>query len=170
MKLNKLKGKTLSHYFSQNSGEKYEYVGGTENTVPLGTHKSVEQAMAWIRRRVNMVLEKDPEFNEILSAAYMEGQKMDFHSDGEKDLGPIVTGLSLGSPATMRFRPVPSKWKADGENGTRKLPPTVITLTLRHGDMVVMDGAEIQEYYQHAVYPFGFRIAATARHIQTKRS
>lgn len=72
------------------------------------------------------------------------------HSDGEKDLGPIVASLSLGSPAIMKFRPVPSKWMSDDgqlKEG-RKTPPVVIELTLRHGDTLVMEGAEIQEYYQ----------------------
>lgn len=72
------------------------------------------------------------------------------HSDGEKDLGPIVASLSLGSPAIMKFRPVPSKWMSDDgqlKEG-RKTPPVVIELTLRHGDALVMEGAEIQEYYQ----------------------
>ncbi|KAI0762103.1 hypothetical protein BD413DRAFT_484945 [Trametes elegans] len=33
------------------------------------------------------------------------------------------------------------------------------------GDVLIMDGAEIQEYYEHTVVPVNFRIAATARYI-----
>lgn len=167
MKTHKLKGRMLSHYFSQNSGEPYEYVGGTNNTVELNKYKSVTEALEYIRSRATLALDYNPEFNEVLSAGYMAEQKMDFHSDGEKDLGPIVASLSLGSPAIMKFRPVPSKWMSDDgqlKEG-RKTPPVVIELTLRHGDALVMEGAEIQEYYQHAVHPCGFRIAATARRV-----
>ncbi|KIJ49566.1 hypothetical protein M422DRAFT_225410 [Sphaerobolus stellatus SS14] len=169
MKNHKLKGRMLSHYFSQNSGAHYSYVGGTENTVPLDTYESVQEAMKYIQRRATEALGTDPDFNEILSAAYMADQKMEFHSDGESDLGPIVAGLSLGAPATMRFREVPSKWrKAHASGEERRSPPVFLNLSLKHGDMVVMEGADIQEYYQHAVYPEGFRIAATARFIKTK--
>ena len=122
--------------------------------------------MAQIRRQTSLVLEKAPAFNEILSAAYMSDQKMEcmsdispmrllkfgaVHSDGEKDLGPIIASLSLGLPATMRFRPVPSRWYSDEEvveGVIRKSPPIVLTLTLRHGDVLIMEGAKIQEYYQ----------------------
>lgn len=136
----------------------------------LDKYQSVREALDYIRSRATLALDFNPEFNEVLSAGYMEEQKMDCmklsescyslsflfssfftdHSDGEKDLGPIVASLSLGSAATMRFRPVPSKWLPDDglvKEG-RKTPPVMIELTLRHGDVLVMEGAEIQEYYQ----------------------
>ena len=47
----------------------------------------------------------------------------------------------------MRFRPVPRKWDAE-EFPDRKSPPIDLILTLRHGDVLIMEGAEIQEYYQ----------------------
>lgn len=68
---------------------------------------------------------------------------MSDHSDGEKDLGPVVAALSLGAPAAMSFRPVPTKW-----SGNTKKPPNDIGLALYHGDILIMDGADIQEYYQ----------------------
>jgi 2OG-Fe(II) oxygenase superfamily len=121
--------------------------------------------MTQIRRQVSLVLGNAPAFNEILSAAYMVEQKMEcrsenlvmhllihgtVHSDGEKDLGPIIASLSLGLPATMRFRPIPSRWYSEEpvEGIVRKSPPIVLTLTLRHGDVLIMEGAKIQEYYQ----------------------
>ncbi|GJJ06387.1 hypothetical protein Clacol_000578 [Clathrus columnatus] len=135
--------------------------------VELNKYQSVTEALDYIRTRATLALNYNPDFNEVLSAAYMEEQKMEYHSDGEKDLGPIVASLSLGSPAIMKFRPVPSKWMpTDGQmKEGRKTPPVIIELTLRHGDALVMEGAEIQEYYQHAVHPCGFRIAATARRV-----
>ncbi|KAF8513163.1 hypothetical protein BU17DRAFT_53515, partial [Hysterangium stoloniferum] len=164
-----LKGRMLSHYFSQNSGAPYAYVGGTDNTVELDKFNSVSQSLAFIRKRVSTVLGRETVFNEILSAAYMEDQKMEYHSDGEKDLGPVVAALSLGAGASMKFRPVPTKWREanDGVKSPKK-PPNVIELTLYHGDVLIMDGLDIQEYYQHAVHPSGFRIAATARYIEIK--
>jgi hypothetical protein len=71
------------------------------------------------------------------------------HSDGERDLGPVVAALSLGAAAAMRFRPVPSKWPGVSDDGTGpKKPPNVLEVTLYHGDVLIMDGADIQEYYQ----------------------
>ncbi|TBU33626.1 hypothetical protein BD311DRAFT_651774 [Dichomitus squalens] len=36
------------------------------------------------------------------------------------------------------------------------------------GDVLIMDGAQIQEYYEHTVVPHNFRIAATARYIDNR--
>src|SRR5581483_7662542 len=46
----------------------------------------------------------EAEFNEMLSAIYMEGQRMSWHDDGEKGVSPVIASLSLGSPAEMKFR------------------------------------------------------------------
>ncbi|OCL08535.1 hypothetical protein AOQ84DRAFT_340204 [Glonium stellatum] len=44
--------------------------------------------------------------------------------------------------------------------------PDAITMTLGHGDIVIMHGAGIQEYYEHAVGPSGkLRFALTCRYI-----
>jgi hypothetical protein len=50
------------------------------------------------------------DFNEMLSAVYIEGQKMSLH-DGSKEgaVGSVIAALSLGSPAEMRFRRKPRK-------------------------------------------------------------
>ena len=72
-------------------------------------------------------------FNEVLSAGYMEQQKMSvchmwyfisqciegpvqFHSHSEVGLGPRVASLSLGAPAYMHFRLL-KKYRDD--KGTR---------------------------------------------------
>ncbi|KAF2139183.1 uncharacterized protein K452DRAFT_290280 [Aplosporella prunicola CBS 121167] len=42
----------------------------------------------------------------------------------------------------------------------------VVTLQLRHGDVMLMHGADIQKYYEHAVVPDGaLRFALTCRYI-----
>ncbi|KAG2043695.1 hypothetical protein BDR03DRAFT_851560 [Suillus americanus] len=157
-----IRGTFLTNYFSQNSGEPYQYVGGTGNTVPFDkAPSSVCGALALIKERSRLALQKDIPFNEILSAAYMEKQKMSFHSDSEHGLGPVVASLSLGSAAFMHFRAraTPKEPKHSSSN--------VLTLILRHGDVLIMEGDGVQQHYEHTVIPMNFRIAATARCIGT---
>jgi len=157
LRMHKCRGTLLTNYFSQNSGEPYQYVGGTGNTTPFSVApKAVKKALDLIQTRAGIVVKSKPKFNEILSAAYMERQKMAFHSDSERGLGPTVASLSLGSAAVMHFRP--SAYLQEGRE-------IVLTLHLQHGDVLVMDGAGIQECYEHTVIPCNFRIAATARWI-----
>ncbi|KAI0254135.1 hypothetical protein BJV78DRAFT_1122074 [Lactifluus subvellereus] len=122
------RGQLLSNYFSQNSricpcrcrseiaDSKLgliprQYVGGAERTTPLEDGaEPVLGALDLIRHRIATALGKGVTFNEVLSAAYMEKQKM-------------------------------------------------------AGDVLVMEGAGVQEYYEHAVVPKNFRIVATARSI-----
>lgn len=165
LRSHKCRGPLLTNYFSQNSGEPYQYVGGTANTVPFSRAPSaVIKARDLIQTRVSQALAISPSFNEVLSCAYMERQKMAFHSDSEVGLGPFVAGLSLGSPALMHFR-LRAKYDRD-----KKLKSIAITFVLRHGDILVMDGAGVQEYYEHTVVPTNFRIAATARWIGSVHS
>ncbi|KAF7375346.1 2OG-FeII-Oxy-2 domain-containing protein [Mycena sanguinolenta] len=160
LRSHKLRGPLLTNYFSQNSGEAYQYVGGTNNTVPFDrAPEAVVQARALIQRRIKEAIGAEHLFNEVLSAAYMEQQKMAFHSDSEKGLGPVVAGLSMGSPALMHFRPL-LKYARPDEQRTIDL-----TVILRHGDVLMMEGAGVQDYYEHTVVPCNFRIAATARWI-----
>jgi len=152
-----LRGTMLSNYFSQNSGAPYKYIVDTNGTVPFDeAPEAVRAALAFIKSRATAALKKPVDFNEILSAAYLEEQKMSYHSDSEPGLGPIVSSLSLGSIALMHFRPMKKKGKWNKK---------VLSLVLRHGDVLVMDGAAIQEHYEHTVIPKNFRIAATARMI-----
>jgi len=121
--------------------------------------KAVLGALALIKQRIATALGKDVPFNEVLSAAYMEKQKMAFHSDSERGLGPVVASLSLGSTAEMHFR-LHAKYNVT--EGHRKVAMSIL---LRHGDVLVMEGAGVQEYYEHTVVPKNFRIVATARFI-----
>ncbi|KAJ8077182.1 hypothetical protein PM082_001610 [Marasmius tenuissimus] len=140
-----------------------KYVGGAANTVPWDRAPSaVVKARELIRKRTVQAKRGEfEEFNEILSAAYMEDQKMSFHTDDEPGLGPTVAGLSLGSPAVMHFRR-----RGRGISGRNEIALTVI---LRHGDVLIMDGDDLQKNYEHAVIPVDFRIAATARSINPDR-
>ncbi|KAJ7501989.1 hypothetical protein B0H11DRAFT_1713042, partial [Mycena galericulata] len=146
-------GPFLSSYFSQNSGEAYQYVGGSGQTVPFEEASSaVLDARHLIETRVAAAVGTLHCFNEVLSVAYLEKQKMAYHSDDEQGLGPVVAGLSLGSPAVMSFRSI-----------VKHRPE--LSIALLHGDILVMEGTGIQDHYQHTVEPQNFRIAVTARQI-----
>ncbi|KAI0298518.1 hypothetical protein BC826DRAFT_997790 [Russula brevipes] len=163
LRAHKCRGQLLSNYFSQNTGAPYQYIGGAERTTPLEDGATaVLGALALIKDRIATALGTDIPFNEVLSAAYMEKQKMAFHSDSERGLGPVVASLSLGSAAEMHFR-LHSKYTTT--EGHRKV---AMSLVLRHGDVLVMEGAGVQEYYEHAVVPKNFRIVATARFISSE--
>lgn len=124
-------------------------MGGTGNTTPFSAApEAVKAALNLIQTRAAIVMQSKPEFNEILSAAYMERQKMavrahplcpprrvdifvQFHSDSEPGLGPTVASLSLGSAAVMHFRPH-ANLRHSGEG-----KEIALTLHLQHvGDAV----------------------------------
>ncbi|KAL2183253.1 hypothetical protein L209DRAFT_813165 [Thermothelomyces heterothallicus CBS 203.75] len=118
------------------------------------------------------VVSNSGDFNELLALGYMEQDKINYHDDGERELGPVVAALSLGSPSTMRFRP---------KRNTQFFLPTqqvqgktcykeVLEVTMKHGDMMVMIGTEIQKVYEHTVEPYGKRrFSLTARYIDPEK-
>ncbi|KAF3017542.1 hypothetical protein E8E14_013035 [Neopestalotiopsis sp. 37M] len=69
-------------------------------------------------------------FNELLALGYFESSTISYHDDGEKDLGPTVATLSLGSPSIKRFRP--KKKSPIGEDRKKKKTP-VSTDSKRRG-------------------------------------
>ncbi|KAJ7152873.1 hypothetical protein C8R46DRAFT_1228435 [Mycena filopes] len=140
------RGQLLSSYFSQNivsqAGEAYQYVGGSAQTVPLqDACPAVQAAHRLIETRVASALGAAPPhpFNELLSVAYLEKQSMAYHSDNERGLGPVVAGLSLGSPAVMNFRVATKRLEEGARNRTE------LSIFLQHGDVLVMDGAVIHD-------------------------
>jgi len=81
---------------------------------------------------------------------------MNFHSDNEIGVQGTIAALSLGSPATMTFR---QKAPAKGERAS----PPCLAFRLYHvrldsafvihpyvgqGDILIMDGLDIQTNYQ----------------------
>ncbi|KAI1114187.1 hypothetical protein F5Y14DRAFT_451367 [Nemania sp. NC0429] len=103
------------------------------------------------------------DFNEQLMLGYFEGSQISFHDDGEKELGPTVATLSLGSPSTMRFR---GKKKA-GFESTSGAGGVMLSFCLEHGDIVIMHGTKIHKHYEHAVTASGIRrYALTCRYIR----
>ncbi len=80
---------------------------------------------------------------------YADVNPPQYHDDGETQLSPTVATLSLGSSATMRFRP--KKNSTIGRGSSKKSDGNkkeCISFTLNHGDMVVMHGTDIHKFYE----------------------
>ncbi|GAA6009465.1 hypothetical protein JCM11491_003567 [Sporobolomyces phaffii] len=152
----------------------------SDNTAATSTESSrfaapcAKDACEYLKNIVPSVVSDDTvgetAFNEILSVAYMVGGRMNYHDDGEFGLGPVVASISLGADAVMSFRPKRKGPKGlgnktDAPEPAPRGPTVVLKLRLRHGDVMVMEGAEMQKRYEHAVEPDGLRFAATARLI-----
>ncbi|KAK4686891.1 hypothetical protein P7C73_g3236, partial [Tremellales sp. Uapishka_1] len=77
-------GQLLAQHFAVNSGVKYKYSVDTRS-VPLGESPScVVRALNVISTIVHDVIGPGADFNEILSVLYRDGQKMNWHDDGEE--------------------------------------------------------------------------------------
>lgn len=167
-------GITRCSHFTYNVGAQYNYVAGQPTVTFEEAAPVIRHALEIIKQRVCLVY-PSAKFNEVLNVGYFENQKMNYHQDSEKGLGPTVASISLGCPALMKFRiKMPrnlqsAEQKAE-ENMEEKLGSVErgvqLTLRLNHGDVMIMHGADLQKYWEHAAQPVGlFRIAATARWI-----
>ncbi|WRT65553.1 uncharacterized protein IL334_002498 [Kwoniella shivajii] len=171
LKAGAVKGQLLAQHFAVNTGASYKYQVDTLSYSFERSPQCVLMSLALITNRVRLVLGEEIGFNEILSVMYREGQKMSWHDDGETGLGPVVASLSLGSSAIMSFRPKsPNRTEMNagfytGISSKKVNPNTSLSITLSHGDIMIMQGRGIQIKYDHKVVPMGFRIASTARVI-----
>ena len=226
--------------FGMNFGMPYKFIANGESQ----SFDDAPEAIRAARSRLNWaqrVFINDPngyqDFNEELVFAYLEGQKIKYHDDGEKGLGPRIATLSLGAAATMSLRvktkyfcpistsgvftdakplPLPllessgytsgfkgktktrtqskdsyegrmAAWEelqclkqagdTDGyrrrskelpkELGLRrKQADPILSFHLTHGDIVIMEGEQIQKYLEHQVEPHGnLRFALTCRTV-----
>jgi alkylated DNA repair dioxygenase AlkB len=132
----------------------YRYSG---QTLPV---RSFPVPLAELRVRVEAA--SGAHFNHALANLYRDqNDAMGFHSDDEPELGddPVLASLTLG--ATRRFVIHPKKKKSGAGS---------LTLTLGHGDLLVMGGA-FQSEYRHGVprerTPVGERINVTFRLISS---
>ncbi|ORX88408.1 hypothetical protein K493DRAFT_236721, partial [Basidiobolus meristosporus CBS 931.73] len=149
----------LSNQFQFNVGEPYKFVTSVD-TIPFSEAPlSATQAMDILKRETGF-----EKFNELLSIAYLHGQKIGWHDDGEKEVGNTIATLSLGSPATMYFRRHQAKSKRcdSGELCGRGEKRELLHFTLCHGDILIMNGRRIQACCEHQVVPQGFRIGKGA--------
>ncbi|CUA74464.1 Melanoma inhibitory activity protein 3 [Rhizoctonia solani] len=185
MKTHGVKGELYAQHYSHNAGAPYKYIAEAISTPFEDCPKSVVEAKDYIQYLCEPALGKEVKFNEVLSVAYAEGQEMNFHSDDEPGLGPVIAGLTLGGHAEMLFRyhiackknlmykngPFrPSEARASDELDSNE---RVLQIILSHGDLLIMDGTEIQKQYEHAVFVRDtdmVRFAATARLIGPRPS
>ncbi|GAA5932325.1 uncharacterized protein JCM15063_001191 [Sporobolomyces koalae] len=178
-------GSLLCQQFTWNGGQEYlhaiavdTYPFAPESADSLIAAPCAQDACEFLKRIVPLVVSRDKAadtiFNEILSVAYMEGGKMNYHDDGEVGLGSVVASISLGSDAVMSFRPREKKKDKNSRpnalaanvmatNAKSRGSKAILKLRLAHGDILVMEGAGVQKHFEHAVEPKGLRFAATAR-------
>lgn len=217
--------KDFINSFAANFGEDYKFSASVQSTTfdnAPWVIKDVRTRLNWAARQaLGDEFTKEDEFNELLVLQYLQGQKINYHDDGEEGLGPTVTSLSLGAPARMGFRIKGKHWSGCGKSndggdsrfttqkpleGTIKYKERLaawtrlqamefpsakekaahlkqlskdlglknnnagntplMSLYLRHGDIMIMHGEAIQQYVEHEVEPEGtFRYALTCRQI-----
>lgn len=93
--------------FAMNFGFPYKFAASGGSRPFEGAPTAVRSARAllnWAQRAFVNEKAGDQDFNEELVFAYLESQKIKYHDDGEKGLGPRIATLSLGASATMSVR------------------------------------------------------------------
>lgn len=219
-------GLSLVRHFAMNYGMPYKYVVSVNSKAfseAPPVIMNVLNRLTWAGKRiVNDGTYK--EFNELLCLGYFEKQKIDYHDDGEVDLGPTIITLSIGGEAEMiirmkakfyfccrdqtaetydflakvkrgtyqyeerlklaemfkraqkqgdrsaavqAFEDVKAAFFAKLKKDGRKTAPAVLTMPVKHGDIVAMHGSDLQRRYEHTVIPKGkLRYGLTCRHIK----
>ncbi|OBT63755.1 hypothetical protein VE03_06947 [Pseudogymnoascus sp. 23342-1-I1] len=164
-------GEVITNHFATNWGAPYKFVvtqtsrGFSE--APTVIIKALKR-LTWAgEQTLTDVGEPFHPFNELLSIGYFEDCSIGYHDDGESTLGPTVATLSLGASATMSLRPKAKAAVGITSRNAKGTKPPVISVTLEHGDMVIMHGSGVQQYYEHEVVPHGtLRFALTCRYIR----
>ncbi|KAF3065221.1 hypothetical protein GL218_02397 [Daldinia childiae] len=178
----------LTSHFSGNFGAPYKFGVVVKTTtsfedapIPIletllrltwGGKAAVEASRKLIRdEKIDVPADSIPKdfkaYNEQLVLGYFENSKISAHDDGEKELGPNIASLSLGSPSVIKFSPKKGKNIGDTIDVGKKKRGTFLSVKLKHGDMLVMHGEKIQKLYLHAVDPKGkHRFALTCRYIR----
>ncbi|KAK4137082.1 hypothetical protein BT67DRAFT_448305 [Trichocladium antarcticum] len=187
----KLEG--YSRHFQQNFGARYKFGVAVQSkgfseapdVILRGLHRLIWAKKAALAASNDFIATLPPkaigpsscpvdvkDFNELLALGYMENDKINYHDDGEKELGPVVAALSLGSPSTMKFRPKFGsgfRYVIKTDRG-KPVYAQMLEVPMKHGDIMVMIGQEIQKVYEHTVDPRGNRrFSLTARHIDPDR-
>lgn len=110
------------------------------------------------RVRDRLQCELGTEFNSVLANLYRDGRdRMGWHSDDERELGPqpLIASLSLGTCRRFVLR-------------HRREVSSRLAIDLPHGSLLVMRG-DTQRHYRHALpataKPVGPRINLTFRRI-----
>ncbi|KAF2175774.1 hypothetical protein K469DRAFT_743187 [Zopfia rhizophila CBS 207.26] len=150
-----LKGDNFTQHFLVNYGMPYKFIAATASS------------------------DKHQEFNEVLALGYCERQSIDYHDDGEFGLGTMRlrmkarhshgVSVSASRGTADERKAYKDRLKAmtkELELTTKGKANPAITMTLGHGDIVIMHGECIQRYYEHPVDHSGkLRFALTCRYI-----
>ncbi|KAK1758514.1 hypothetical protein QBC47DRAFT_374919 [Echria macrotheca] len=188
----------LCRHFSQNFGARYKFGVAVQSkgfdeappTILRALHRLIWASEGAVSMTPQLLTGENPSehtpplamehsFNELLALGYMERDQINFHDDGESELGPTVAAISLGSPSIMKFRPkskldftrlgAKRTGREEEENGSRDYK-SVLEVAFRHGDIMVMHGAHIHRLYEHDVEPLGDRrFSLTSRYIDPSK-
>ncbi|KFY90370.1 hypothetical protein V498_06017 [Pseudogymnoascus sp. VKM F-4517 (FW-2822)] len=164
-------GEVITNHFATNWGAPYKFVVSQSSRgfseAPTVIIKALKR-LTWAgEQTLTDVGEPFHPFNELLSIGYFEDCSIGYHDDGESTLGPTVATLSLGASATMSLRPKAKAAVGITSRNAKGTKAPIIRVTLEHGDMVIMHGSGVQQYYEHEVVPHGtLRFALTCRYIR----
>ena len=98
--------------FGMNAGANYKFITKADSysfEASPWPVRACRSRLNWAQRALLNKPEAYQDFNEELTFAYMDGQKIKYHDDGEKGLSPTIATLSLGASASMSLR-VKSKY------------------------------------------------------------
>ncbi|KAK0645301.1 hypothetical protein DIS24_g8063 [Lasiodiplodia hormozganensis] len=88
-------------------------------------------------------------------------QDQDVANQGQDEVAPVPDAVDPDA-YTARLKALPEELGLELKGNAKD----VLTMHLGHGDIVVMHGAKMQQYYEHAVDPVGkLRFALTCRYI-----
>ncbi|KAK9433562.1 hypothetical protein V1505DRAFT_353064 [Lipomyces doorenjongii] len=101
----KLASRTLAQYFAHNAGAHYKFCETLHKSTPFYLcPKAIPMVLNFIQAIVRAEgISACDQFNEVLSIAYVECQRISYHSDSEADIGATIASISLGSRAIMKF-------------------------------------------------------------------
>ncbi|KAK9388217.1 2OG-Fe(II) oxygenase superfamily-domain-containing protein [Lipomyces mesembrius] len=102
----KLPSRTLAQYFAHNAGAHYKSCETLHKSTPFYLcPKAIPMVLNFMQAIVRAEgIPACDQFNEVLSIAYVECQRIGYHSDSEADIGATIASISLGSRAVMKFR------------------------------------------------------------------
>ncbi|KFY32355.1 hypothetical protein V493_00282 [Pseudogymnoascus sp. VKM F-4281 (FW-2241)] len=166
-------GEVITNHFATNWGAPYKFVVAQSSRgfseAPIVIIKALKR-LTWAgEQTLTDAGESFQPFNELLSVGYFEDGSIGYHDDGESTLGPTVATLSLGASATMSLRPKAKAAVGITSRNAKGTKAPILRVTLEHGDMVIMHGSGVQQYYEHEVVPNGsLRFALTCRYIRSE--
>jgi len=137
------------------------YDSSDDDLAPVGPPPPLIQRLrarvaAFVARHDRRIAPTPDSFVHVLVSEYQPGTPIGWHRD--KPQYGVVAGISLGSRARMRFRPLP----APGE-WTRVDPKTLIVLDLEPRSIYLMRD-DIRWRWQHSILPTkGLRYSVTMR-------